>query len=59
MDTASKKVTISDETFDDFLAAQGILECCEQAALEEIVSDQAILSPLPGGEGLGVGEQGR
>ena len=30
----------SDETFDEFLADQGILEPCEEDALEEIVADQ-------------------
>ena len=59
MNGAPRKASISDETFDEFLATQSLLEDCEQAALAEITRDQASQSPLPGGEGLGVGERGR
>ena len=59
IDSALGKATVSNETFDEFLAAQGLLEVCEQVALEEISIDLAKPSPLPGGEGLGMGERGR
>ena len=47
MNAALGKASISDETFDEFLAALGLLESCEQAALDEIARDQALQSPLP------------
>ena len=36
---------VSDETFDEFLADQGILEPCEDDALEQIVADQTRALP--------------
>lgn len=45
MNISENKAQLSAETFDEFLAAQGYLELCEQAALEEIARDQA-LTPL-------------
>jgi hypothetical protein len=35
-----KKASISQETFDDFLAGQGILEACEDHAIKEIIAEQ-------------------
>jgi hypothetical protein len=52
MDITPNKARLSAETFDEFLAALGDLECCENAAIEEIVRDQVIQSPSPEGEGL-------
>jgi len=40
--TALKKATVSDETFDDFLAEQGLLEACEEHAIKEIIAEQLI-----------------
>jgi antitoxin HicB len=37
-DTAKPRV--SDETFDDFLAGQGLLETCEDQAIKEIIAAQ-------------------
>ena len=31
---------MSDETFDDFLAEQGLLQACENHAIKEIIADQ-------------------
>jgi len=31
---------VSDETFDDFLAGQGLLEVCEDHAIKEIIATQ-------------------
>ena len=31
---------ISDETFDEFLASQGMLEVCEDHAIKEIIAEQ-------------------
>ena len=38
--TKKKKGRVSDETFDDFLASQGMLEACEDHAIKEIISEQ-------------------
>ena len=34
------KSYISDETFDEFLASQGMLEVCEDHAIKEIIAEQ-------------------
>jgi len=38
--TPGKKGRVSEETFDDFLAGQGILEACEDQAIKEIIASQ-------------------
>ena len=38
--TTDQKGRVSDETFDEFLAGQGILEACEDHAIEEITAAQ-------------------
>jgi antitoxin HicB len=38
--TQSKKATLSDETFDDFLASQNLLGETEDMAIKEIIADQ-------------------
>ena len=38
--TQHGKGSVSDETFDDFLAEQGLLQACENHAVKEIVADQ-------------------
>ena len=35
-----EKGSVSDETFDDFLAEQGLLQACENHAIKEIIADQ-------------------
>lgn len=35
-----KEARVSDETFDEFLASQGILEACEDHAIKEIIAEQ-------------------
>jgi len=49
MNTSTKKArslavygkgSVSDETFDDFLAEQGLLQACENHAVKEIIADQ-------------------
>jgi DNA-binding Xre family transcriptional regulator len=35
-----RKAGISSETFDEFLAGQGLLESCEDHALKEMIADQ-------------------
>ena len=35
-----KKGSVSHETFDDFLAEQGLLEACEDHAIKEMIADQ-------------------
>ena len=37
---AKRKARVSDETFDDFLAQQGILGACEERAIKEIIAEQ-------------------
>ena len=34
------KGSVSDETFDDFLAEQGLLQACENHAVKEIIANQ-------------------
>jgi antitoxin HicB len=36
--TKKRKGSVSQETFDDFLANQGMLEACEDHALKEIIA---------------------
>ena len=35
-----KKGKMSEETFDDFLAEQGLLEACEDHAVKELIAEQ-------------------
>jgi len=35
-----KKASVSLETFDEFLAGQGLLEACEDHAIKEIIAEQ-------------------
>ncbi len=35
-----KKGSVSQETFDDFLAEQGLLEACEDHAIKDMIADQ-------------------
>ena len=35
-----QKGSVSQETFDDFLAEQGLLEACEDHAIKEMIADQ-------------------
>ena len=35
-----KKATVSEETFDDFLAEEGILGSCEDHAIKELIAEQ-------------------
>lgn len=35
-----RKASVSEETFDDFLASQGMLEACEDHAVKELVAEQ-------------------
>jgi len=37
---AKKKARVSDETFDEFLAEQGILGTCEERAIKELIAEQ-------------------
>ena len=36
----NKKGSVSQETFDDFLAEQGLLEACEDHAIKDMIADQ-------------------
>ncbi len=38
--TRKQKGSVSTETFDDFLADQGMLEACEDHAIKEMVAEQ-------------------
>jgi antitoxin HicB len=40
MMTKKRKGSVSQETFDDFLANQGILEACEDHAIKELIAEQ-------------------
>ncbi len=40
--TTNKKGRVSEETFDEFLAEQGMLEACEDHAIKEIIAAQLI-----------------
>jgi hypothetical protein len=35
-----RKASVSDETFDDFLAGEGLLTECEEHALKEVIAEQ-------------------
>ncbi len=35
-----KKASVSEETFDEFLAEQGMLGTCEERAIKEIIAEQ-------------------
>ena len=35
-----RKASVSEETFDEFLAEQGILEACEDHAVKELIAEQ-------------------
>ncbi|RXH21881.1 MULTISPECIES: helix-turn-helix domain-containing protein [Bradyrhizobium] len=37
---AKRKVRVSEETFDEFLAEQGILGACEERAIKELIAEQ-------------------
>ncbi|MBR0961592.1 helix-turn-helix domain-containing protein [Bradyrhizobium japonicum] len=37
---AKRKARVSDETFDEFLANQGILGACEERAIKELIAEQ-------------------
>ena len=39
-----RKGSVSEETFDDFLAGQGMLEACEDHAIKEIIADQLVVA---------------
>src|SRR5271169_981099 len=34
------KASVSEETFDDFLAEQGLLDSCEDRAIKELIAEQ-------------------
>jgi antitoxin HicB len=38
--TKRRKGSVSQETFDDFLANHGMLEACEDRAIKEIIAEQ-------------------
>jgi antitoxin HicB len=38
--TKKRKGSVSEETFDDFLANQGMLEACEDHAIKESIAEQ-------------------
>jgi hypothetical protein len=38
--TKKRKSSVSQETFDDFLAGQGMLETCEDRAITELIAEQ-------------------
>ena len=38
--TKKRKGSVSQETFDDFLASQGMLEACEDHAIKDIIAEQ-------------------
>jgi hypothetical protein len=37
---SKKKGSVSQETFDEFLAGQGILDACEDHAIKEVIAEQ-------------------
>ncbi|MCK1391344.1 helix-turn-helix domain-containing protein [Bradyrhizobium sp. 1] len=37
---AKRKTRVSEETFDEFLAEQGILGACEERAIKELIAEQ-------------------
>ena len=40
MTVKKKKARVSEETFDEFLAEQGVLGTCEERAIKEIIAEQ-------------------
>jgi antitoxin HicB len=40
MEKQNRKARVSEETFDEFLASQGMLEVCEDHAIKEIIAEQ-------------------
>jgi hypothetical protein len=40
--TKVKKASVSEETFDEFLAQQGLLERCEDHAIKELIAEQLV-----------------
>jgi antitoxin HicB len=38
--TKKRKASVSEETFDEFLASQGMLEACEDHAIKELIAEQ-------------------
>lgn len=40
MEKQNRKARVSEETFDQFLASQGLLEVCEDHAIKEIIAEQ-------------------
>jgi antitoxin HicB len=40
MEKQTRKARVSEETFDEFLASQGMLEACEDHAIKEIIAEQ-------------------
>lgn len=40
MEKQVRKARVSAETFDEFLASQGLLEACEDHAIKEIIAEQ-------------------
>ena len=38
--TRNRKGRVSEETFDDFLTAQGMLTSCEEFAVEELIAER-------------------
>jgi hypothetical protein len=41
-----KRAGVSHETFDEFLARRGLLEACEDDAIEEITAEQQAVNSL-------------
>ena len=39
---AKRKARVSDETFDEFLAQQGMLGACEERAIKELIAEQLV-----------------
>lgn len=39
---AKKRARVSKETFDEFLAEQGVLGTCEERAIKEIIAEQLV-----------------
>jgi hypothetical protein len=50
MTTKKRKGSVSKETFDDFLANQGMLGACEDRAIKEIIAEQ--LAAAMGEQGI-------
>ena len=43
--STDKEARVSDETFDEFLAGQGMLEACEDQAIKETIAAQIMEAP--------------